>query len=114
MENFRGFGGAQSYPSRTKDIDDVDFSTGSVGLGVRTGLAAFEPSFADELAVIMEWAFDYLQRDGEGHRDERTWLRDETGGSVYLRLTTKPLEQPLTRVNDELSTRRHRWRLLVA
>jgi pyruvate dehydrogenase E1 component len=34
LERFRGFGGAQSYPSRTKDIDDVDFSTGSVGLGV--------------------------------------------------------------------------------
>jgi pyruvate dehydrogenase E1 component len=34
MENFRGFGGVQSYPSRTKDTDDVDFSTGSVGLGV--------------------------------------------------------------------------------
>ncbi len=34
MESFRGFGGVQSYPSRTKDIDDVDFSTGSVGLGV--------------------------------------------------------------------------------
>jgi pyruvate dehydrogenase E1 component len=33
LENFRGYGGAQSYPSRTKDIDDVDFSTGSVGLG---------------------------------------------------------------------------------
>ncbi|MBA4224653.1 MAG: transketolase, partial [Methylobacterium sp.] len=34
LENFRGYKGAQSYPSRTKDIDDVDFSTGSVGLGV--------------------------------------------------------------------------------
>ncbi len=34
LERFRGFGGAQSYPSRTKDADDVDFSTGSVGLGV--------------------------------------------------------------------------------
>ena len=34
LENFRGFKGAQSYPSRTKDADDVDFSTGSVGLGV--------------------------------------------------------------------------------
>jgi len=33
LENFRGFGGAQSYPSRTKDTDDVDYSTGSVGLG---------------------------------------------------------------------------------
>ena len=34
LERFRAFGGAQSYPSRTKDGDDVDFSTGSVGLGV--------------------------------------------------------------------------------
>ena len=57
------------------------------------GLAAFEPAFADELAVIMEWAFGYLQRDGSGDPDERTWLRDETGGSVYLRLSTNPIEQ---------------------
>jgi pyruvate dehydrogenase E1 component len=64
------------------------------------GLAAFEPAFADELAVIMEWAFDYLQRDGASDPDERTWLRDETGGSVYLRLTTNPLEQPGRRQND--------------
>src|SRR5437764_9045189 len=34
LEAFRGYKGAQSYPSRTKDTDDVDFSTGSVGLGV--------------------------------------------------------------------------------
>ena len=34
LQRFRGFGGAQSYPSRTKDTADVDFSTGSVGLGV--------------------------------------------------------------------------------
>ena len=40
LKNFRGFGGVQSYPSRTKDKDDVDFSTGSVGLGVAiTGFA---------------------------------------------------------------------------
>ena len=38
LERFRAFGGAQSYPSRTKDLDDVDFSTGSVGLGVATTL----------------------------------------------------------------------------
>ncbi|MHC2580548.1 pyruvate dehydrogenase E1 component [Bradyrhizobium diazoefficiens] len=40
LENFRGFKGAQSYPSRTKDVDDVDFSTGSVGLGVAQTLFA--------------------------------------------------------------------------
>ncbi len=40
LERFRGLGGAQSYPSRTKDTDDVDFSTGSVGLGVGITLFA--------------------------------------------------------------------------
>ena len=34
LEAFRGFQGMQSYPSRTKDRIPVDFSTGSVGLGV--------------------------------------------------------------------------------
>jgi pyruvate dehydrogenase E1 component len=57
------------------------------------GLVSFEPAFLDELSIIMDWSFDYLQRDGEGDPDERTWLRDETGGSVYLRLSTRPLEQ---------------------
>src|SRR5579883_1785516 len=40
LRAFRAFGGAQSYPSRTKDADDVDFSTGSVGLGVGITLFA--------------------------------------------------------------------------
>ena len=40
LERFRGYKGAQSYPSRTKDADDVDFSTGSVGLGVAQTLFA--------------------------------------------------------------------------
>src|ERR1700734_469079 len=33
LPTLRAFGGLQSYPSRTKDPDVVDFSTGSVGLG---------------------------------------------------------------------------------
>ena len=33
LTTLRQFGGLQSYPSRTKDPDPVDFSTGSVGLG---------------------------------------------------------------------------------
>ena len=32
LEKFRAFGGLQAYPSRTKDPEPVDFSTGSVGL----------------------------------------------------------------------------------
>ncbi|WP_349358962.1 1-deoxy-D-xylulose-5-phosphate synthase N-terminal domain-containing protein [Stappia sp.] len=61
------------------------------------GLAAFEPAWLDELSILMDWSFDYMQRDGEGDPDERTWLRDETGGSVYLRLSTQALEQPARR-----------------
>ncbi len=46
LERFRAFGGAQSYPSRTKDRDDVDISTGSVGMGVAmTSFAALAQEF---------------------------------------------------------------------
>ncbi len=60
------------------------------------GLAAFEPAFVDELAVILAFSLDYIQKDaaaGAGETSERNWLRDETGGSVYLRLSTRPVEQ---------------------
>jgi pyruvate dehydrogenase E1 component len=57
------------------------------------GLASFEPAFVDELAVILAFAFDYIQKEGEGEASERNWLRDETGGSIYLRLSTRPIEQ---------------------
>ena len=40
LTQLRAFGGLQAYPSRTKDPDPVDFSTGSVGLG------AVAPAFA--------------------------------------------------------------------
>ncbi|MEQ8503647.1 MAG: hypothetical protein RIB84_29895, partial [Sneathiellaceae bacterium] len=67
------------------------------------GLAAFEPAFVDELAVILRFAFDYLQRDGQGLAEERSWLRDETGGSVYLRLSTRPVEQPRRDMSADLA-----------
>ena len=49
LEAFRGFGGAQSYPSRTKDRIPVDFSTGSVGLGV--AVTAFASLVQDYLVA---------------------------------------------------------------
>jgi pyruvate dehydrogenase E1 component len=49
LEAFRGFGGAQSYPSRTKDVIPVDFSTGSVGLGV--AITAFASLVQDYLVA---------------------------------------------------------------
>lgn len=51
-----------------------------IGLS-QPGLATFEPAYVDELAAIMAWGFDYLQRPGAG------------GGSVYLRLSTRPIAQ---------------------
>ena len=56
-------------------------SIGTPLIGIsQPGLIAFEPAFADELAVIMRWAFEHLQEPG--------------GSSVYLRLTTRQVEQP--------------------
>ncbi|MDH3669108.1 MAG: transketolase [Paracoccaceae bacterium] len=77
-------------------------SVGTPLIGMsQDGLASFEPAFLDELSVIMDWAFAYMQRDGEndgeGNQAETHWLRDETGGSVYLRLSTRPVEQPKQR-----------------
>jgi len=66
------------------------------------GLASFEPAFVDELAVIVRFALDYIQRDGDAAPSEQNWLRDETGGSVYLRLSTRPIEQPQRAMTDEL------------
>ena len=77
-------------------------ATPLIGLA-QDGLAAFEPAFVDELAVILLFAFDYIQRQGEGEASERNWLRDETGGSVYLRLSTRPIEQIKRTITPELS-----------
>jgi pyruvate dehydrogenase E1 component len=66
------------------------------------GLASFEPAFVDELAVIMAFAFEHIQKDGEAPKSEQNWLRDETGGSVYLRLSTRPIEQIKRPMTQEL------------
>src|SRR5215472_1245616 len=55
LENFRGYKGAQSYPSRTKDTDDVDFSTGSVGLGVAQTLFS---SLVQDYVRAHGWGLD--------------------------------------------------------
>jgi pyruvate dehydrogenase E1 component len=77
-------------------------ATPLIGIG-QDGLAAFEPAFVDELAVILAFAFDYIQREGDDEASERNWLREETGGSVYLRLSTRPIEQVKRAMTPELS-----------
>ncbi len=72
LELFRGLGGAQSYPSRSKDKDDVDFSTGSVGLGVA-------------ITAFASIAQDYLQSKG--------WLADEKVGRMIALMGDAELDE---------------------
>jgi pyruvate dehydrogenase E1 component len=61
LTELRAFGGLQSYPSRTKDPDPVDYSTGSVGLG------AVAPLFGAVTERYVRHHFgDGVGRDGEG------------------------------------------------
>jgi len=76
-------------------------STPLIGMA-QDGLAAFEPAFVDELAVILAFALAYIQKEDDAQAAERNWLRNETGGSVYLRLSTRPIEQPQRTMTAEL------------
>ena len=53
LTELRAYGGLQSYPSRTKDPDPVDYSTGSVGLG------AVAPIFGAVTARYLRHHFGY-------------------------------------------------------
>ena len=82
LENFRGFKGAQSYPSRTKDVDDVDFSTGSVGLGVAQTLFA---SLVQDYVKAHGWAKDrpegrMIALVGDAEMDEGNIFEALAGG----------------------------------
>ena len=59
-------------------------NTPLIGMG-QPNLTYFEPAYADELALMMRWAFDHMQQPD--------------GSSVYLRLTTRAIPQ-ITREND--------------
>jgi pyruvate dehydrogenase E1 component len=59
-----------------------------IGMG-QPGLTYFEPAHVDELAEIMRWGFVHMQ--------------DADGGSVYLRLSTRALEQPQRAIDAALA-----------
>ena len=61
-----------------------------IGIG-QPGLYSYEPAYADELAVIMRWGFDYMQA--------------KNGGSIYLRLSTRTIEQPSREMSSDLESR---------
>jgi pyruvate dehydrogenase E1 component len=62
-------------------------ATPLIGIG-QPELLSFEPAYADELAEILRFAFEYLQ--------------SEDGSSVYLRLSTRTIEQPERGMTDDL------------
>ncbi len=59
-----------------------------IGMG-QPSLTAFEPAHVDELAEMLRWSFEHLQ--------------DDDGGSVYLRLSTRPIAQPEREMTSELA-----------
>jgi pyruvate dehydrogenase E1 component len=64
-------------------------SIGSPLIGMsQPGLTSFEPAFADEVGIVLRWAFAHLQAPD--------------GGSVYLRLSTRQIEQPQRETTPEL------------
>src|SRR5262249_9997082 len=65
------------------------------------GIASFEPSYVDELAVILEWALEYVQRAPKADKGD-AWLPERDGGSVYLRLSTRAIDQVLRPMSADL------------
>jgi pyruvate dehydrogenase E1 component len=54
----------------------------------QAGLASFEPAFVDELAVLIRWGFEHMQA--------------ADGSSLYFRLSTRVIEQPIRDSTPEL------------
>ena len=64
-------------------------NTPLIGIG-QPGLTSFEPAYVDEMATIMRWGFEHMQADD--------------GGSVYLRLSTRSLDQPAREMTAALES----------
>jgi pyruvate dehydrogenase E1 component len=63
-------------------------STPLIGIG-QPNLLAFEPAYVDEMALVLRFAFEHMQA--------------EHGSSVYLRLSTRPIEQPDRTIDADLT-----------
>jgi len=102
LTQLRAFQGLQAYPSRTKDPDHVDFSTGSVGLG------AVAPIFAGHAHRYAKAHFGTVNSNrfvaivGDGELDEGSvWeaiLDEALGGLNNLLLIVDLNRQSLDRV----------------
>ena len=73
MARLRSLGGAQAYPSRSKDGSEIDFSTGSVGLGVAiTSFAALVQDYLRAHGMVgQNWiASRHIAVAGDAELDE--------------------------------------------
>ncbi len=70
LTQLRAYGGLQAYPSRTKDVDPVDFSTGSVGLGaVAPNFAALTARYVKDHFGVQD-AHRFIALIGDAELDE--------------------------------------------
>jgi pyruvate dehydrogenase E1 component len=81
LTRLRARGGLQAYPSRTRDPDRVDFSTGSLGLGPAAPLfAALTRRYVDDISA-----------PGSGAGSSRSWAtRSWTRGVSGKRSPSRP------------------------
>ncbi len=86
LTQLRAFHGLQAYPSRTKDPDGVDFSTGSVGLG------AVAPNFA---ALVDRYNQTHFGASGEPRRRYISLVGDAEldEGSVWEAIAEPEISQ---------------------
>jgi pyruvate dehydrogenase E1 component len=53
-------------------------------------LLSFEPAYSDELATIMQWPLEHM--------------RAPDGSSIYLRLSTRAIDQPSRELTPQLNS----------
>jgi pyruvate dehydrogenase E1 component len=114
LTKLRAFKGLQSYPSRTKDADHIDFSTGSVGLGA---VAPMFAALADRYlrlhfreTVGREPDRRFVATVGDAELDEgNVWeaiLEDALGGLGNVTVVVDLNRQSLDRVVPGIRIRR--------
>ncbi|MER9664272.1 hypothetical protein [Mesorhizobium sp. M0159] len=83
----------------------IELGIAEMNVFLLLGAAGLSHSLFGERLLPIGTLYDpFVSRgSGEGDPDERTWLRDETGGSVYLRLSTRQIEQPGRKPNPHFA-----------
>ena len=86
LRRLRDFGGLQAYPSRTKDPDVADFSTGSVGLGATAPLfaAAARRYIESHFGPVTDHPARFIALVGDAELDE---------GNIWEAITDPALQR---------------------